>query len=65
MELEHSDEQGAKRLSLNVNRVLTALKLVLEILRVRYGCWLAQSVMFLICNSEGAVFDSRTAHPLS
>ena len=65
MELEHSDEQGAKRLSFNTNRVLTALKLVLEILRVRYGCSVAQSVMFLVCNSEGSVFDSRTAHPLS
>ena len=65
MELEHSAEQGAKRLSLNVNCVLTALKLVLEILRVRYGCCVAQSVTFLTCNSEGAVFDSRTAHPLS
>lgn len=61
MELEHSAEQGAKRLSLDINRVLTALKLVLEILRVRYGCWVA----FLTCNSEGTVFDSRTAHPLS
>ena len=65
MELERSAEQGAKRLSLNINRVLTALKLVLEILKVRYGCWVAQSVTFLTCNSEGAVFDSRTAHPLS
>jgi hypothetical protein len=65
MELEHSTEPGAKHLSLDINRVLTALKLVLEILRVRYGYWVTQSVTLLTCNSEGAVFQSRPAHPLS
>jgi hypothetical protein len=37
MDLEHLAEQRAKRLSLNINRGLTALKLILEVLRVRYG----------------------------
>jgi hypothetical protein len=56
MELERSAEQGEKRLSLNVNRVLTALKLVLEILMVRCVCWVAQSVTVLT-----ALFESRPA----
>ena len=32
-------------MSLDIKRVLTALKLVLEFLRVRYGYWVAQPVM--------------------
>jgi hypothetical protein len=61
MELEHSPEQGEKRLSLNINCVLTALKLVLEMLTVRYVCWVARLVKVLTCNSEDAVFESRPA----